>query len=131
MSTDKIADMATRIRNAYLAKKDSTTMPHTKLIESILKAIKTANYIKDYSVLKNDKGFKELKVDLLYVEDKPALSSIKRISKPGVRVYSRSSSITPVLSGYGTSILSTSKGIMTNKEAKKNNIGGELLIELY
>lgn len=131
MSTDKIADMATRLRNAYLAGRDITSMPHTVLLESIIKVIKEANYIKDYSVRTDEKGFKVLEVELLYVADQPALSNIKRISKPGVRVYSKSSSTTPVLSGFGTAILSTSKGIMTSGDAKKNKIGGEVLVELY
>jgi len=131
MSTDKIADMATRIRNAYLAGHKTAVIPHTKLLESIISVMKENSYVKDYVVEKNEKGFKVLKATLNYVGSKPALTNIKRISKPGVRVYSKSTTMKPVLSGYGISILTTSKGVMSADSAKKQNIGGEVLLELY
>lgn len=131
MSTDKIADMATRIRNAYLAGHKTVSIPHTKLLESIISVMKENSYVKDYVVEKNEKGFKVLKATLNYVDSKPALTNIKRISKPGIRVYSKSTTMKPVLSGYGISILTTSKGVMSADSAKKQNIGGEVLLELY
>ena len=132
MSTDKVADMLTRIRNAYLAKNASTVIPHTKLLEEVARVMKEEGYLASYKVITNDKGFKDLQVKLVYTQDdKPAVHKINRISKPGLRIYKSSKDLHPVLSDLGISIITTSQGVMTNKQAKKLNIGGEVLCELW
>lgn len=123
--------MLTRTRNAYLADKEEVLIPHTGLLEEIASIMKQENYIMDYSVSTNDNNFKDLKIKLLYVSGKPAINKVRRISKPGVRVYIKAHQIIPVLSGLGIAIISTSKGIMTNIQAKKQNLGGEVLCELW
>ncbi len=131
MSTDKIADLLTRIRNAYLAGKSKVSLPHSRLKEEIVKILVKENYLASYQVVKTDQGFKQLEIELKYVQGKPVLHQIKRISKPGLRIYTTSHKITPVLSGYGLAIISTPKGLMTNLEAKKQKLGGEVLCELW
>lgn len=130
MSTDKISDILTIIRNGYLAKKDTISLPYSKLREEIAKVMVEEKYLKDLSVTEEDQ-FKKLQLDLLYVNEKPAVHNLKRISKPGLRIYKSASQLIPILSGLGISILSTSKGIMTDKQARKQNIGGEVLCELW
>lgn len=131
MSTDNVADMLTRIRNAYLAKNASTVIPHTKLLEEIARVMKEESYLSSYKVVTNDKGFKDLVVKLTYADEASAVHKINRISKPGLRVYKSSKDLHPILSGLGISIITTSKGVMTNKQAKKLNLGGEVLCELW
>ncbi len=131
MSSDKIADLLTQIRNAYLAKKQTTTVPYSRLKENLVKIMVAEKYLESYQIVEDERGFKHLQLHLKYVNNKPALRHIKRISKPGLRIYTTSHKITPVLSGYGIAIISTSKGLMTNIEAKKQHIGGEVLCELW
>ncbi len=131
MSTDKIADLLTRIRNAYLAKRKQVVAPYSRLKEEIVKILVAEKYLESYQVEKDEAGFKQLVMVLKYVDGKPVLHQLKRISKPGLRIYTPSHKITPVLSGYGISLISTSKGLMTNKQAKKQNLGGEVLCELW
>ncbi len=131
MSTDKIADLLTHIRNAYLAKKTVVKLPHSRLKEEIVKILVAEKYLEAYQVNQDKNGFKQLELTLKYVNGQPVLHHLKRISKPGLRIYQTSHKITPVLSGYGFSIISTSKGLMTNREAKKQKLGGEVLCELW
>ena len=131
MSTDKIADLLTRIRNAYLAKRKQVSAPYSRLKEEIVKILVEEKYLDNYQIEKDEAGFKQLVMTLKYIQGKPVLNQIKRISKPGLRIYTPSHKITPVLSGYGISLISTSKGLMTNKQAKKQNLGGEVLCELW
>lgn len=131
MITDKVADMLTRVRNGYLGGKKEVVVPHSTLKAELARVMTEENYLEGFEMKKDDKGFQEIRVTLKYVDDKPAVNKIKRISKPGLRVYKRAHELTPVLSGMGVAILSTSKGIMTGKNAKKQNLGGEVLCELW
>jgi len=129
--TDPLADMFTRIRNGSKARHDLVEMPSSKIKEAIAKILKDEGYIKAYRVIEDDKQGM-LKVYLRYLEDgRPVISGIRRISKPGMRQYVGSTDIPPVLGGMGISLLSTSKGLMTGTKAAKENIGGELLGEVW
>ena len=124
---DPISDMLTRIRNAGKAEHESVTMPLSKIKLEISKILKKEGYIEDFK--KSDKkGEKSLEINLKYPA---AINEIKRISKPGQRFYVKADKIKQVKSGYGFSIVSTSKGLMTNKEAKKAGLGGETLLEIW
>ncbi len=124
---DPIADMLTRIRNANSGLKDSVEMPASKLKMEIAKLLKEEGYIEDYALLRGE-SFDNIVVDLKYgKEQQKVISGIKRISKPGRRVYARKDRMPKVLGGLGTAILSTSKGIMTGREAARQRIGGEVI----
>lgn len=128
--TDPIADMLTRIRNAQKADHSSVYMPSSKLKLAIIKILKEEGYIED--VIQNKKGVKIiLEVVLRKIDKQYAISGIKRTSKPGRRVYVSKSKIPNVLNGYGIAIISTSQGIMTNMEAKKRGLGGEVICEVW
>lgn len=124
-----VADLVIRIKNGYLAHREDVEIPHSTFSENILKKLKGLKFIKDYQVSGDIK--KSIHVDLLYNEDTPAMSDVKIFSTPGRRWYVRSKKLKPVLSGFGVSVLSTPKGIMTNIEAKKQNLGGELLFQIW
>ena len=129
--TDPIADMVTRIRNANMVKHESVEMPSSKMKIEIAKILKREGYIRDFRYYKFQNKF-NLKVFLKYGEKQSRiLSGLRRISKPGRRVYSGTEEIKKVLGGMGIAILSTSKGILTDKEAKKAGIGGEILCEVW
>jgi len=104
---------------------------HTKLQEKILDVMVKEKYIENYKVGKDKKNFKSITIELKYVKGKPAITHIKRISKPGLRTYIKSANIFPVLSNLGIQIITTPKGIMTNKQARKQKTGGEVLCELW
>ena len=124
---DPISDMLTRIRNAQKAEHKSVIMPLSKIKLEIAKILKKEGYIEELK--KSDKkGSKYLEIDLKYPA---AINEIKRISRPGQRFYIKADKIKQVKSGYGCSIISTSKGLMTNKEAKKSGLGGEALLEIW
>ena len=124
---DPISDMLTRIRNAQKAEHKSVVMPLSKIKLEIAKILKKEGYIEDFK--KSDKKEnKYLEIDLKYPA---AINEIKRISKPGQRVYIKADKIKPVKNGYGISIISTPKGLMTGKEAKKAGLGGEVLLEVW
>ena len=124
--SDPIADTLTIIRNALRARKETVEFPASKLLERVAHIFKNDGYIEDYRLLKDEKqGI--LKVYLKYEGNKPAIMGIKRISRPGLRVYADNNRIPKVLNGLGTAVLSTSKGVMTNREARKLKIGGEVL----
>lgn len=129
--TDPIADMVTRIRNANLVKHESVEMPSSKMKIEIAKILKREGFIRDFRYYKFQNKF-NLKVFLKYGEKQiRILSGLKRISKPGRRVYAAKDEIPKVLGGMGIAILSTSKGILTDKEAKKVGVGGEILCEVW
>lgn len=129
--TDPIADMVTRIRNANMVKHESVEMPSSKMKIEIAKILKREGYIRDFRYYKFQNKF-NLKIFLKFGEKSVRIiSGLKRISKPGRRVYSSKEEIPKVLGGMGISILSTSKGILTDKEAKKVGIGGEILCEVW
>jgi len=129
--TDPLADMLTRIRNAAMVKKDVVEIPASKLKTEIAKVLKSEGYIKGYKIEKNNKqGL--LKVALKYDEQKNCVvEGIKRISRPGSRVYVKGSEVPTVINGFGIAILSTSKGLMVDREARKANIGGEILCNVW
>jgi small subunit ribosomal protein S8 len=123
--------MITRIKNAYAMHKKTVSMPYTKVLEAVGNVLLSEKYISKLEVKGEGVTGKQLVVTLSYKDDTAAISSIKRISKPGVRIYRRVDSFKPVLSGLGIAILSTSKGIMSDRTAKINKIGGEVLLELW
>ncbi len=128
--TDPIADMLTRIRNAQAVQRPSVNVPHSKIKEAIAHTLVQEGYIADYAVTQ-ERATKILTLKLKYSGSRPMISSIKRISKPGRRLYAKASALTPSLSGYGITIISTSKGVMTNKAASQQKIGGELICEVW
>ena len=127
MNTDPIADLLTRIRNASNAHHEKTVVPYSKVKENILKVMKEKSFIENYSTTKEN-GHPALEINLK--EDRDDLT-LKRVSSPGQRIYVKNNELKTVKSGLGISIISTSKGIMTNYEAKKQKLGGELICELY
>ena len=131
MQSDPIADMLTRIRNANIALHPETRMPSSKLKEQVARILSEEGFIDGYKVEDARVG-KELTVRLRYSKERqPILTGIKRISKPGLRVYSSSSDVPRVRGGIGISIVSTSDGVMTDREARKRNVGGEVLCEVW
>ena len=127
MYTDPIADLLTRIRNATSAHHEKVSVPHSKLKESILKVMKGKDFIDDYKATEEE-GKKNIQIILK--EDRQDLV-LKRKSKPGQRIYVKRDDLKPLRSGLGLRIISTSKGVMTTDEAKKQNLGGEILCEIY
>jgi len=112
-------------------KKTSCTVPHSKLRQSIAKILKEEGFIADYSEGANEKGHKKLTLKLKYVQGQPALTDIQRASTPGRRMYYKSNEIPQVLGGLGVAIISTSKGVLQDRVAKKNNAGGELVCTVW
>ena len=127
--SDPIADMLTRVRNANTAMHDTVTMPSSKLKEALAKILVQEGYIAGFNVRDNtDKPGKTLEIELKYsAERSRTISGIKRVSKPGLRVYSAADRLPRVLGGLGVAVLSTSQGLMTDKEARKRHVGGEVL----
>jgi len=128
--TDPIADMLTRIRNAMMVRHDSVLVPASKIKLSIAKILKEEGFITDYEVVKG-KPHREIKVQLRYIENKPAISGLKRMSKPGLRLYVQKKEIPRVYGGLGIAILSTSQGLRTGKQAWRQGSGGELLCYIW
>ena len=131
MLTDPIADMLTRIRNANKAMHDRTEMPTSRLKEQIARILKEEGYIRDFSIVKGE-SFDTLVVELKYGKGRErVITGIKRISKPGRRVYARKDRLPRVLGGMGTAILSTSKGVITSRTAEIEGIGGEVICFIW
>lgn len=129
--TDPVADMLTRIRNASKARKDKVDIPASQLKREIVRILDHEGYIKRFEVVRSG-SFDNIVVHLKYGPDKRAvISGIKRISTPGLRVYARKDGMPRVLGGLGIAILSTSKGVMTEKEAKLQGVGGEVLCYVW
>ena len=124
---DPIADMLTRIRNAFMVKKESVLIPDSRLKREVLFVMKNRGYIEDFSVSKEIQGFIDVKVS--YGEKQ--MKKIERVSRPGCRVYTKKNNIPSVLQGMGMVILSTSKGVMTGTDAKKQGLGGEIICKIY
>ena len=126
--SDPIADMLTRIRNANTAKHDTVDIPSSKMKKAIAEILFNEGYITKYEIIE-DGNFKTIRVTLKYGADKneKIITGIKRISKPGLRVYASKNEIPKVLGGLGTAILSTNQGVITDKEARKLQVGGEVL----
>ena len=124
--SDPVADLLTRIRNANMRNKDSLELLSSKIKLSIVKVLKDEGFITNWEL--DEKGkFPQLRIWLKYVDDLPVIREIKRISKPGLRLYTKGKDSKPVLNGQGISILSTSKGIMSDRQCRNDNIGGEVL----
>lgn len=129
--TDPIADMLTRIRNANAMKYKEVSMPVSKVKTEIAKILKEEGFIEDYKVSK-DGNFGKLVLTLKYTNKKErVITGLKRISKPGLRVYAKNNEVPKVLNGFGIAIVSTSRGIMTDKEARKQNLGGEIMAYIW
>ncbi len=128
--TDLIADTFTMIRNAIMAKKESLDVPASKAMRTILEILKREDYIDNFKQIE-DKRQGILRIYLKYIDAKPVIHNIKRISKPGLRIYVKSDEVPVVLRGRGLAILSTSKGILTGKEAKAQKTGGEVIAYIW
>lgn len=131
MITDKIADLITRIRNAQMAKLRFTEAPFSSFKENLLKVLLSEGYIANYSIFKDNKGHNNFKIELKYFNGKPVISEIKRISKPGRRVYMPIKKLPCVHNGLGLHILSTSYGVMSEFDARKKCVGGEVLCSVF
>jgi small subunit ribosomal protein S8 len=129
--TDPIGDMFSRIRNGQMRSLLSVNIPSSNFRRNILEILKSEGFIKDYYIETSENNKINLKINLKYYDGAPVIKEIKRISKPGRRVYSRASSIPKVMNGLGLAILSTPKGVMTDAEARKNNIGGEIICRIF
>lgn len=131
MNTDPIADMLTRIRNANMVSHETVEMPSSKLKVELAKLLKDEGYIIDYST-KTEGKFSFLTIVLKYDEKhKPVISNLKRMSKPGLRSYCKSKNLPQVFGGLGVAIISTSKGLMTDRKARKEKLGGEILCYVW
>ena len=129
--TDPVADMLTRLRNANSAFHESVTLPHSKLKAHIAEILKQEGYIAAYEVTEGEKG-KVLNIELKYGPNRErSIAGVRRISKPGLRVYARSSELPKVLGGLGIAIISTSSGLLTDRQAGKQRVGGEVLAYVW
>lgn len=127
---DPIADMLTRIRNAGVANKLQLELPVSKQKVNILNVLKSTGYIEDFKTVQEGNA-KKLVIRLKYWKGKPVIRKLQRVSKPGLRVYRKVGQLEPVAEGLGINILTTSKGVMTDKQAKSQNLGGEILCKVF
>ncbi len=130
--SDPIADMLTRIRNANMRKHETVDVPASKMKLAIADILVDEGYVEKYEIVENGK-FKDIRLSLKYTADKSQriITGLKKISKPGLRVYAGKEDMPKVLGGYGTAIVSTNEGVMTDKEARKRGIGGEVLCFIW
>ena len=124
--TDPIADMLTRIRNGQMAEKMGVTMPSSKLKEAIAKVLRDEGYIESFAI-RQDGGKAELDIELKYYAGRPVIERIERVSRPGLRVYRGKEELPKVMNGLGIAIVSTPRGVMTDRKARSVNVGGEVL----
>ena len=129
--TDPISDMITRIRNAQLRALNTVTIPNSKFRARILEVLKVEGYISNYKATASEKNNKLLLVDLKYNNGVPVIKEISRVSKPGRRIYTKADSIPKIQNGLGIAIVSTSKGIMTDNDARSKKIGGEIICRVF
>lgn len=129
--TDPIADMLTRIRNGLMAGKTVVSSPASKTRQRILDVLEREGYIRGYSRTEGDANKAELSIELKYMEGEPVIRTINRVSKPGRRVYSSVRDLPRVHNGLGISIVSTPKGVLSDAEARENNVGGEVLCTVF
>jgi small subunit ribosomal protein S8 len=131
--TDPIADMLTRIRNANTAMHDSVKMPSSKLKESLAVILEREGYIAGFDVVPSSTGpGKVLEIQLKYAQDRTrTIAGLRRVSKPGLRIYARSDGLPRVLGGMGVAVVSTSRGLMTDREARQKRVGGEVLCYVW
>ena len=128
---DSLSDMLARIKNAHKANKAFTSCYKSKLNMNVLSVLKDEGYIRDYQDVELRKGINNIKIDLKYYNGTPVIKRIKRISKPGIRVYSKINELQKSYGGLGISILSTPKGVMSDQKARDHNVGGEILCEVF
>ena len=128
--SDPLGDMLTRIRNAQMRGMDKVVTPASKLRARVLDVLKHEGYIRGYTEIEKD-GHKHIEIELKYYEGTPVISEVRRVSKPGRRVYSSRNDIPLVRNGLGISILSTSKGVMSDNTARSENVGGEILCRVF
>jgi len=128
--SDPIADMLTRIRNAQMVEKKEVNIPASNLKSAIASVMQQEGYIESFSV-DGEKAAKTLKIKLKYFENKPVIDTLKRVSKPSLRVYAASTEMPNVMNGLGIVIVSTPKGVMTGQSATAQNVGGEVLCSVY
>ena len=128
---DPIGDMITRIRNAQLRELYHVKIPNSKFREKILEVLKQEGYITNYKHLSDSKNKNSLIVDLKYYNGSPVIKEIKRVSKPGRRIYAKATSIPKIKNGLGLAIISTSKGIMSDNDARVKNVGGEIICRVF
>ena len=128
---DPIGDMFTRIRNGQMRNLNSVLIPASKFRSKILEILKAEGYINSFFLESSENNKNVIKVNLKYFEGTPVIKEIKRISKPGRRVYSRATSIPKIQNGLGMAIISTSQGVMSDIQARKNNIGGEIICKVF
>lgn len=133
MINDLVSDALIRIKNGYLAYKPEIVLPYSKLITAILAVMENEGYISKFKEVSYDKNpnLKQIKATLKYISRKPALTDVKRISKPGLRIYKSNRELPRVLSGIGIAIISTPKGVMSEKQARKEGVGGEVLAYIW
>ncbi|MEM8813603.1 MAG: 30S ribosomal protein S8 [Pseudomonadota bacterium] len=129
--TDPLGDMLTRIRNAQMRRRSSVSTPASKLRQRVLDVLESEGYIRGYAMVDYDSGKSEFEIELKYYDGEPVIREIKRVSKPGRRVYSSVRNIPQVANGLGVSILSTPKGVMADHQARDENVGGEVLCEVF
>ncbi len=129
-TTDPIADLLTRVRNAIKAKKKRVDVPSSNMKKGIVEILKSQKYIHDFMVIEDNKQ-NVIRIALKYSNGQSAITGLKRISTPGLRTYSPVENLPRVLNGFGVAIVSTSKGLMTERQAKKENVGGEILCEVW
>jgi len=128
---DALSDMLARIKNAHKARKSFTSCYKSKLNLNVLTVLKDEGYIRDFKNIEVREGISNIQIDLKYYNGDPVIKNIKRVSKPGIRVYSKISDLPKIYGGLGISILSTPKGVMSDIQARKNNVGGEILCEVF
>ena len=128
---DSLSDMLTRIRNAHKANKSFTSCLNSKLNSNVLSVLKEEGYIRDFQNVKVREGIGSIKIDLKYYNGVPVIKKIKRVSRPGIRVYSKIKELNKPYGGLGISIISTPKGVMSDQKARANNVGGEILCEVF
>jgi len=126
---NSVNDLIIRIKNGYLARKETVTSPYSKFREEVLKKLQELKFIKSYRLDKEN--FNKITIELLYHDGQPSMTDVKIFSKPGSRYYVSYRELKPVMSGYGYSIISSSKGIVSNKEARAKKLGGELLFSIW
>ena len=129
--SDPIGDMLTRIRNGQMRKRTTVRSPTSKLRRWVLDVLEREGYIRGYEVLDPAEGFSELEIGLKYHHGRPAIVELKRVSRPGRRVYSRANDLPQVRQGLGVAIISTSRGVMSDGDARDANLGGEILCTVF
>ena len=128
---DSLSDMLARIKNAHQARKSITSCYKSNLNMNVLSVLKDEGYIRDFKDVEVIKGINSIQIDLKYYNGTPVIKNIRRVSKPGIRVYSKISDLPKTYGGLGISILSTSMGVMSDSKARQNNVGGEVLCEVF